>query len=124
MGVGEQLAGWGKAALIETRGRTSGKPVRAHVGFIEAADGSIVVAAGPGANWAANLLADPACTVTVNARTFRGVAEPLAGADFAAAIRDLILRYGTSAERLGSGPAFRIRPDEPPSPSPGPSSGP
>ena len=113
MDVGEQLAGWGKAALIETRGRASGRPVRAYVGFIETADGAIVVAAGPGANWAANLLADPACTVTVNARTFRGLAEPLAGADYAAAIRDLILRYGTSAERLGSGPAFRIRPDKP-----------
>lgn len=124
MGVGEQLAGWGKAALIETRGRVSGTPARAHVGFIETADGSIVVAAGPGANWAANLLADPICTVTVNARTFRGVAEPLAGAEFAAAIRDLILRYGTSAERLGSGPAFRIRPDEPVNPSPSPGSGP
>ena len=124
MDIGEQLAGWGKAALIETRGRTSGRPVRAYVGFIETADGAIVVAAGPGANWAANLLADPACTVTVNERTFRGLAEPLAGADYAAAIRDLILRYGTSAERLGSGPAFRIRPDAPPDAPPGPSPGP
>lgn len=119
MDIGEQLAGWGKAALIETRGRVSGRPVRAHVGFIESDDGSIVVAAGPAANWAANLLADPSCTVTVKARTFQGVAEPLAGDEFASAIRDLILRYGTSAERLGSGPAFRIRPDEP-SPIPHP----
>jgi deazaflavin-dependent oxidoreductase (nitroreductase family) len=111
--VGEQLAGWGKAALIETRGRVSGEPARAHVGFIEESDGSIVVAAGPGAHWAANLLADPACAVTVGGRTFDGVAEPLGGADLAAAIRDLILRYGTPAERLGSGPAFRIRPVEP-----------
>ena len=117
MDVGEQLAGWGKAALVETRGRVSGKAARAHVGFIEASDGSIVVAAGLGANWAANLLADPGCTVTVDARTFRGFAEPLAGAEFAAAIRELILRYGTPAERLGSGPAFRIRPVEPASPA-------
>jgi hypothetical protein len=51
--------------------------------------------------------------VTVGGRSFRGVAEPLAGAELAAAIRDLILRYGTPAERLGSGPAFRIRPAEP-----------
>jgi deazaflavin-dependent oxidoreductase (nitroreductase family) len=118
MDVGEQLAQWGKAALIETRGRVSGRPARAHVGFIEAPDGSIVVAAGLGAHWAANLLADPACTVTVDARIFRGTAEPLTGADFAVAIRDLILRYGTPAERLGSGPAFRIRPVEPASPVP------
>jgi deazaflavin-dependent oxidoreductase (nitroreductase family) len=111
--IGEQLAAWGKAALIETRGRVSGRAARAHVGFVDRPDGSIVVAAGLGAHWAANLLADPECTVTLEARTYRGVAEPLAGDELAAAIRDLILRYGTPAERLGSGPAFRIRPVEP-----------
>ena len=110
MDVGEQLAGWGKAALIETRGRVTGRPARAHVGFIEADDGSIVVAAGADANWAANLMAEPACRVTLESRSFDGMAEPLEGAAFAGAIRELILRYGTPAERLGSGPAFRIRP--------------
>jgi deazaflavin-dependent oxidoreductase (nitroreductase family) len=114
MDVGEQLAEWGKAALIESRGRVSGRTARAHVGFIDGADGSIVVAAGLGAQWAANLLADPECTVTVGSRSFRGIADPLAGIELAAAIRGLILRYGTPAERLGSGPAFRIRPLEPP----------
>lgn len=113
MDVGEQLAEWGKAALIETRGRVSGRTARAHVGFIEAPDGSIVVAAGLGAQWAANLLAEPQCTVTVGSRSFRGVAEPLSGGELAVAIRELILRYGTPAERLGSGPAFHIRPVEP-----------
>jgi deazaflavin-dependent oxidoreductase (nitroreductase family) len=110
MDVGEQLAGWGKAVLIETRGRVSGRPARVHVGFIEDVDGSIVVAAGQGAQWAANLLADPACRVTIESRSFDAIAEPLDGVALAAAIRDLILRYGTPAERLGSGPAFRIRP--------------
>jgi deazaflavin-dependent oxidoreductase (nitroreductase family) len=113
MDIGEQLAGWGKAARIETRGRVSGRPAQAHVGFIEEPDGSIVVAAGPRAHWAANLLAEPDCTVTVGERSFVGVAEPLEGPEFAAAIRELILRYGTPAERLGSGPAFRIRPARP-----------
>ena len=111
MEVGEQLAGWGVVALIETRGRVTGKPARAHVGYVEEPDGAIVVAAGFGAQWAANLLADPMCTVTVGERSFRGEAEPLAGPQLADAIRALILRYGTPAERLGSGPAFRIRPD-------------
>ena len=113
MDIGEQLAEWGKAALIETRGRVSGRTARAYVGFVEDPDGSILVAAGPGAHWAANLIIDPACTVTIAERSFRGVAEPLAGSQFAAAIRELILRYGTPAERLGTGPAFRIRPGEP-----------
>ncbi len=118
MDLGEQLAAWGKAALIETRGRVSGRAARAHVGFIDAPDGSIVVAAGPGAHWAANLLAEPRCTVTVDGRTFRGIAEPLSGPELAAAIRNLILRYGTPAERLGSGPAFRIRPTDAVEPEP------
>ena len=114
MEIGEQLASWGKAALVETRGRRSGRPLRVPVGFVDRPDGSIVVAAGPGAHWAANLLADPACTVTIGEHSFRGVAEPLDGPDFAAAVRDLILRYGTPAEGLGSGPAFRIRPADGP----------
>ena len=113
MDIGEQLASWGKAALIESRGRVSGRTARAHVGFVDEPDGSIVVAAGVGAQWAANLLAEPTCTVTIGERSFHGVAEPLAGAELAVAIRELILRYGTPAERLGSGPAFRIRPVEP-----------
>ena len=110
MDIGEQLAGWGKVVRIETRGRVSGRPVQAHVGFIDEPDGSIVVAAGSGAHWAANLLAEPSCVVTVGERSFEGVAEPLEGREYATAIRELILRYGTPAERLGSGPAFRIRP--------------
>ena len=110
MDVGDQLAGWGVVALIETRGRRTGRPVRAHVGFVDEPDGAIVVAAGAGAHWAANLQADPDCRVTVGERTFAGEAEELEGPDFAYAIRALILRYGTPAERLGSGPAFRIRP--------------
>jgi hypothetical protein len=50
--------------------------------------------------------------VTVGERSFRGIAAPLQGPELATAIRELILRYGTPAERLGSGPAFRIRPAE------------
>jgi len=110
MDIGEQLAGWGKAALIETRGRVSGVTARAHVGFVDEPDGSILVAAGLGAHWAANLLAEPACVVTIGERSFAGTAEALEGVEFARTIRELILRYGTPAERLGSGPAFRIRP--------------
>ena len=48
-------------------------------------------------------------TNTVADRTFAAVAEPLAGADFAKAIRELILKGGTPAEQLGHGPAFRLR---------------
>jgi hypothetical protein len=78
-------------------------------------DGSILVAAGDRAQWADNLFADPHAEIEVGERRFAGLAEPLDAADHARAIRGLILRYGTPAERLGRGPSFRLRPhdDEP-----------
>jgi hypothetical protein len=38
-------------------------------------------------------------------------AHEIEGPERARAIRELILRYGTPSERLGSGPAFRLVPD-------------
>jgi len=80
------------------------------VGYVDQPDGSVLVAAGDRARWASNLLADPAVLVEVGDRRFEAIAEPLAGPDHALAIRELILRYGTPAERLGRGPSFRLRP--------------
>jgi deazaflavin-dependent oxidoreductase (nitroreductase family) len=109
--VGEQLVGWGKSIEITTRGRLSGRAVQAVVGFVEDPDGSLLVAAGdPTADWALNLLADRSCRVVMAGRAWEAVAEPLAGPEFARAIRELILKHGTPAERLGRGPAFRLRP--------------
>jgi hypothetical protein len=68
--IGEELAEWGKVALLETIGRTSGRPVRTAVGYM---------------------------------------AVELDDAQRAAVITDLILKYGTPAERLGRGPAFYLR---------------
>lgn len=108
--LGEQLAGWGKALRLETRGRVSGRPIEVAVGYVEEPDGSLLVAAGTDADWARNLQADPTCRITLGDDASDAVAEPLSGADANRAVRELILRYGTPAERLGSGPAFRIRP--------------
>lgn len=108
--IGAQLAAWGKVAIVETRGRRTGAPARAAVGFVEEPDGSLLVAAGdPEADWALNVELDPACRVTIGAAVTERLAEPLDGADANAAIAALILRYGTPAERLGRGPAFRLR---------------
>jgi deazaflavin-dependent oxidoreductase (nitroreductase family) len=109
--VGEQLAGWGKVLMIETRGRLSGRSVRTALGFVEEPDGSLLVAAGsPEADWALNLEASPDARVEIGDRRIYVTAEPLDDAGRARAVRDLILRYGTPAERLGAGPAFRLRP--------------
>ncbi len=109
--VGEQLAGWGKVALLETRGRVTGAPARAAVGFVEEPDGSLLVAAGSAdAGWARNLEAEPACRVRIGARAFDATAEPLDRVGLVRAVRELILKYGTPSEALGAGPAFRLRP--------------
>jgi deazaflavin-dependent oxidoreductase (nitroreductase family) len=109
--IGEQLAEWGTVAIVETRGHRSGRPARAAVGYVQDPDGSLVVAAGrPEAAWARNLLADPACLVTIGALTAPYRAEELNRPERNAAIARLILRYGTPAEGLGRGPTFRLRP--------------
>jgi deazaflavin-dependent oxidoreductase (nitroreductase family) len=108
--VGDQLIGWGTVVRIQTHGHRSGSPAAAAVGYIEEADGSLLVAAGsPDAAWARNLEADPRCRVTIGERTVEMVAEALDPAEAAAVVTALILRYGTPAEGLGRGPAFRLR---------------
>ncbi|HET9681099.1 MAG TPA: nitroreductase family deazaflavin-dependent oxidoreductase [Candidatus Limnocylindrales bacterium] len=112
--VGEQLASWGKVARLETRGRSSGRPAVAAVGFVEEADGSLLVAAGsPEAAWARNLEAEPRCRVSLEQASVAMRAERLRGDAANRAVVALILKYGTPAERLGRGPAFRLRPVEP-----------
>ena len=98
-------------ARIETRGRTSGRAVAVAVGFLEEADGSLLVASGePDADWARNLEMEPRCRLTVGERSWDAVAEPLDRLEAAGAVSGMILRYGTPAERLGRGQAFRLRP--------------
>ena len=108
--VGDTLAAWGRVIRLTTRGRTTGRPVSTAVGFVEEPDGSLLVAAGSvTTDWARNLLADPRATASWGGREVAVRAEPLDGDAFAGAIRSLILRYGTPAENLGNGPAFRLR---------------
>lgn len=118
--IGEQLVGWGKVLRLETRGRATGRPLVVAVGFVDEPDGSVLVAAGSAeSDWARNLEADPRCRVSLGDQAWAAIAEPVAGPDAHRAVRELILRYGTPAERLGTGPVFRLqrvdpeRPDEP-----------
>jgi deazaflavin-dependent oxidoreductase (nitroreductase family) len=110
---GEQLAAWGKVVMLETTGRVSGRAIRTAVGFVAEPDGSLLVAAGnPGADWAANLRAEPACHGAIGGERRAYRAEELEGPERSRAISELILKYGTPSERLGAGPAFRLRPRE------------
>ncbi len=106
----DDLVAWGRVLRIETTGRVTGRTARATVGFAERDDGALVVAAGsPNASWGLNLLQDHACRVTIADASWAAVARPLEGPEHAAAVRDLILKYGTPAEGLGAGPSFELR---------------
>jgi len=108
--VEDDLVAWGRVLRIETTGRVTGRPARAVVGFVERPDGGLLVAAGsPDASWGLNLLAHAACRVTIGSETWTAVARALSGVEHTFAVRDLILRYGTPAEGLGTGPSFELR---------------
>lgn len=109
----DELVRDGRYARLEVRGARSGVLRPVTVGFVERPDGTLAVAARGETGWADNLLAAPRVVVTIGARTFRASAELLEPGDprRAAAIRDLILRYGTPSERLGSGPVFILAPE-------------
>ncbi|MEP7360584.1 MAG: nitroreductase family deazaflavin-dependent oxidoreductase [Chloroflexota bacterium] len=113
--IGEQLAAWGKVAMLQTIGRKSGKLVQSAVGFIEEDDGCMVVAAGSdNADWVLNLRANPRAIATVSEKSaVYNQAVELDGDERSAIVVALILKYGTPAEGLGHGPVFRlIRPLE------------
>jgi deazaflavin-dependent oxidoreductase (nitroreductase family) len=106
----DDLVAWGRVLRIETTGHRTGRPASAAIGFVERGMDAVIVAAGsPDAAWGLNLLADPACRVTIGDQRWDAIARPLDGPEHAAAVRDLILRYGTPAETLGAGPAFELR---------------
>ncbi len=108
----DELVAWGHMLRLETRGRVTGRPAIATIGFVEAEDGALLVAAGShDAHWASNLIANPASRATIAERTVPVRARELTGAEKHAAVAALILRYGTPAERLGSAAAFALVPD-------------
>jgi deazaflavin-dependent oxidoreductase (nitroreductase family) len=110
----DDLVASGRFVRVTAVGGRSGQPRSVTIGFVEDEDGppgSVLVSAGlADAAWARNLMADPACRVEIGGRSWEAVAEPLAPAEHARAIRELILRYGTPAEGLGRGDSFRLRP--------------
>jgi deazaflavin-dependent oxidoreductase (nitroreductase family) len=108
--VGEQLAGWGKVAMLETIGRKSGKPVQSAVGFLDESDGSMLVAAGSDtADWVLNLRANPRSRTRVGDRAAEyDQAVEREGDERSAILVALIIKYGTPSEGLGRGPVFRL----------------
>lgn len=106
----DALVADGRVVRIDLVGHRSGAHRSVTVGFVTEPDGSLLIAAQePTTAWGRNLLAEPACRVTLGDVSWDAVAEPLDRAGHALAIRELILRYGTPSEDLGRGPSFRLR---------------
>lgn len=105
------LVRWGRIITLHTLGRRSGRPRRVRIGFVEEPSGDLLVAASDEhVDWAQNLMAQPRCEVERAGVRSPYRAMPLASAERAGAVSALILKYGTPAERLGGGPAFRLAP--------------
>ena len=103
-----RLAAWGKVAVIEARGRDTGRLIDTPVGFVRspmARCSSRRPMSTP--SWARNLLADRHCRVTIGDSGWQYEVRSLPDAERACrAVVALILRYGTPAERLGAGPGL------------------
>ena len=105
------LADWGKVIRLTTVGRRSGLQRTVSIGFLAETDGSLLVAAASDTTgWATNLRPEPGCSVELDGHRQRWHAELLVEPERSAAITALILKYGTPAERLGGGPAYRLLP--------------
>ena len=109
--VDADLLAWGKVIRLETVGRRTGRPRVVTVGFVPDGGKALLVAASSAATgWASNLRAEPACAVELGGVRLPFSATELGADERASAVRELILKYGTPAERLGAGPAFRLEP--------------
>jgi hypothetical protein len=110
----DDLVATGRYARLEFASIDPERPrASVTVGFVELPDGALAVAAtAPDARWATSLAQARRARVTIADRSYEATASELAPADPArnAAIRDLILRYGTPSEGLGLGPVFRLDP--------------
>ena len=108
--MADDLVAWGRVIELETRGRRSG-PAAARRGRVcrrSRTGRSRSSATDAETQWARNLLADPRCRVRDEQGWRDCVATALEGDEHDATVTALVLRYGTPAERLGSGPSFRL----------------
>lgn len=105
------LVAWGKALSLETTGRHSRQARPVTIGYVEQDSGLLVASASATTHWARNLQAEPRCWVELRGVRAAYRAMALAGHERDAAVGALILKYGTPAERLGGGLAFRLEPE-------------
>jgi deazaflavin-dependent oxidoreductase (nitroreductase family) len=109
--IAAAMAATGDVLVLEIAGRHTGRIHRTPVGYVREPDGSILVAASDEhTHWARNLEAAGRCRAVLGDASAEYDARRLPDDERGPVVVGLILRYGTPAERLGAGPAFRLVP--------------
>jgi deazaflavin-dependent oxidoreductase (nitroreductase family) len=109
--IAAAMAAAGDVAVIEVAGRRTGRLHRTGVGYVREPDGSLLVAAAADhTDWARNIEAAGRCHVSIGDHGGDYDVRRLPDDERGPVVVALILRYGTPAERLGAGPAFRLIP--------------
>jgi deazaflavin-dependent oxidoreductase (nitroreductase family) len=108
---GRIMARSGRVAILGTTGAKSGKRREAPVGVLRRHDGSFVIVAGGGKRgWAANLRADPSCTLDVKGARIACVATRLEGPDRDAAVAEFVAAMPRATSAASWSDAFVLRP--------------
>lgn len=108
----------GRVGRLTTIGRRTGRPRLAYVGIVPLDGGRYLIGAGgPGRSWAANLRANPTCTLETRDGSGRFRARLLAQDERAAAAAAMAARMGPMARRASWADIFELVP-EPGSPPP------
>jgi deazaflavin-dependent oxidoreductase (nitroreductase family) len=108
---GALLVRTGRVASLGTTGAKTGLARTAAVGFLARADGSVIVGAGgTGRAWAANLRANPGCTLAIRGRRGAYVATALDAADRDAALAELVGSMPRSLRGATWSDVFLLRP--------------
>lgn len=116
--IGGQMARRGRMAMIETRGRVSGRPIATPVGWAAGPEEVIWIGAGSAdSHWPRNLLAEAQCRMTIGTATQTYRAEELTDERRQVAVATIRDKYGAPASRVGTGPVFALHPVQQEQPS-------
>jgi deazaflavin-dependent oxidoreductase (nitroreductase family) len=103
----------GLAGRLTTPGRRSGQLRTVQCGYLERADGTVLVGSVRGRHWPDNLAAAGWCTFERRGRAPRRyVARELEGDERAAATAEFLAQRGERAARMFSDRVFLLRPEE------------
>jgi deazaflavin-dependent oxidoreductase (nitroreductase family) len=110
---GAFMARTGRVGILETTGAKTGLRRRAPVGYIQRADGSLLIGSGSRENrgWTLNLRANPVARFSARGKTRTYRARLVADTERAAALADLKISMGSFAERADWGDLFVLSPE-------------